>query len=136
MGTLSKLIIRHRNHLSIMSANPVTVGVSTVVNFTDGSIATYGTDAQKDDMGIHRMWAGDANANGVIVYSGSGNDRSLILIEIGGSNIVNIVNNFYGGVDINMDGNVMYSGSGNDRSIILVNIGGSNIVASRLAQMP
>ncbi len=63
------VVVWHRNHLGIMSANVVTQsgGIYTY-NFSNGAGQAYGgTDAQKYfDNGIWGMIAGDGNADGVI----------------------------------------------------------------------
>ena len=60
------VVIYHRNHLGIISANPVTEsgGVYTY-DFTTPSGQAYGSDAQKDlGSGIYGMISADANADG------------------------------------------------------------------------
>jgi len=59
-------VIWHRNHLGIMSANPLTEsgGIYTY-DFTTPTGQAYGTDAQKDlGSGIYGMISADANADG------------------------------------------------------------------------
>jgi parallel beta-helix repeat protein len=61
------LVIRHRNHLGVISANPLTEsgGIYSYDFTTTGQ--AYGTDAQKDlGSGVFGMYAGDANADGTI----------------------------------------------------------------------
>jgi len=62
------VVIWHRNHLPVMSAN--SVGTATDVysyNFTTGASQAYGTDAQTDlGGGIYGMYAGDADKDGTI----------------------------------------------------------------------
>lgn len=67
--------IRHRNHLSIMTATPFYIaGTNAVsVNFKSGQTPTYGTDAQvllAD--GTYALRHGDTNSDGVI----DANDRN------------------------------------------------------------
>ncbi len=60
------VVIYHRNHLPIMSANPLTEsgGVYTY-DFTTPINQAYGTDAQKDlGSGVYGMFSADANADG------------------------------------------------------------------------
>jgi len=62
------VVIWHRNHLGIMSANPVTKsdGIYTY-DFTTGNTQAYGTNAQKDlGSGVYGMISADANADGII----------------------------------------------------------------------
>lgn len=59
--------LQHRNHLGIMTANTVSLSsIALALNFSDGSAATYGANAQKDTGGTLMLYAGDANANGQI----------------------------------------------------------------------
>jgi PKD repeat protein len=60
--------IFHRNHLGIMSANPVTLSGGTYsYDFTTGSGQAYGGDSQKNlGSGIYGMYAGDFNADGTV----------------------------------------------------------------------
>ena len=61
------VVIYHRNHLAIMSANPVTEsGGVYSYDFTTSAEKTYG-DNQKDlGYGVYGMYAADFNADGVV----------------------------------------------------------------------
>ena len=62
------LVIKHRNHLSIMSSNPIHLSEnSALYDFTiDGSKA-YGNDAMiKLDNNLYGMYSGDGDSNGII----------------------------------------------------------------------
>ncbi|MGH1387802.1 BspA family leucine-rich repeat surface protein [Kordia sp.] len=125
------IIIKHRNHLAIMSANAIALSTNTTtVDFTDGSIPTYGSNAQTTfgmPTGILGMWGGNANNDTIIQYSGTTPDSPEILSEV-----LNEVGNFlnfptyiihgYKNYDLNMDGNTQYSGSNPDTPIILQNV--------------
>lgn len=138
--------VRHRNHLGVMTATPVPVsGPSAVpwtgydgVNFMVASTPTWGTDAQKigDNTYNYRvLWPGDVTRNGVVKYTGSGNDRDPILVAVGSTTPNNTVAGAYSSNDLNLDGQIKYSGTGNDRDIILQQLNGSpNTV--RTAQLP
>jgi hypothetical protein len=66
------LVVRHRNHLSVMSTNPVAVNFSTgrfEYDFTTGLSKYYGGDAASLWGGVYGMYAGDTDANGVISYA-------------------------------------------------------------------
>ncbi len=60
------VVIWHRNHLGVMSANALTeTGGVYTYDFTTSGGQAYGTDAQKDlGSGVYGMIAGDANADG------------------------------------------------------------------------
>ena len=129
--------IRHRNHLGIMTESPVDLRNSLIfLNFTDGTTRPYGTNAMKDfGNGKLGLWAGNIINDGVLKYSGSGNDRFPILSRIGGTNVLNTVSGYFR-EDTNLDGIVKYSGSGNDRLIILQNIGNTNVLLTLTEQIP
>ena len=131
--------VRHRNHLGCMTASAVALpSIQTPVDFTTLSTATYGTDARKTSAGaipVQMLWAGDVTFNGVIKYTGSGNDRDPILITVG-STTPNGAANLYSVHDANLDGLVKYTGSGNDRDPILVNVGSTTPNSIRVQQLP
>ncbi len=62
------VVIRHRNHLAVMSANPLPLSTSTEnYDFSTSAGQAYGSDAQLElASGIYGLYAGDANANGQI----------------------------------------------------------------------
>jgi len=63
------IVIRHRNHLPIMSANPVTLGFtnSSLYDFSSAQTQAYGTVPMVDlGGGILGMYAGDADSDGFI----------------------------------------------------------------------
>lgn len=62
------VVVWHRNHLGIMTADPVIpAGSLFSYDFTTGAAKAFGTDAQKDiGDGFFGMYAGDLDANGAI----------------------------------------------------------------------
>jgi hypothetical protein len=63
------LAIHHRNHLSIMSAAPLSFSngnISTNYDFTTGQDMAYGTNAMIDLGGGYGMYAGDANNSFIV----------------------------------------------------------------------
>jgi len=107
-----------------------------MIDFRLTSTTTYGTSARTAVGAIQCLWPGDANGEGSIRYTGSGNDRDVILQAIGGIVPTNTVNNVYDPRDVNMNGTIMYTGSANDRDIILQTIGGVVPTATRTQQLP
>lgn len=129
--------VRHRNHLGIMTAAPVALSsMTTSVDFTNPSTATYGTNAQSNLNGVMALWPGDGNGNGQVNYTGTGNDRDLVLQGIGGTVPTNQVTNVYDRLDVNLDGALKYTGANNDRDPILQAIGGTVPTAVRTQQLP
>jgi Leucine-rich repeat (LRR) protein len=126
------LVIKHRNHLGIMSANTITLNGSLVnVDFTDATnIITYGTEAQTSfgmPTDVVAMWSGNANGDTIVQYSGTSPDTpnilSLILNDVGNFlNFPTYVVNDYNDNDVNLDGNIQYSGTNPDTPFILQNV--------------
>jgi PKD repeat protein len=89
------IIIKHRNHLDILSANALTeTGGIYSYDFTTSSIQAFGTESQKDlGSGLFGMFAGDANGDGVVDEF----DKSDLWDTESGSN-------GYLPSDLNMDG--------------------------------
>jgi hypothetical protein len=118
------IVVKHRNHLAVMSSAAVTFSGSpsvTTYDFTTGSDKYYGTDGAKElEPGVWGMWAGDVNGDGILKYSDIDNDRLEILIRLG--YIQTSTTTGYYNEDINMDGEVRYSDIDNDRLIILENL--------------
>lgn len=127
---------RHRNHLGFMTQNTITLSeVASALNTTDGSVATFGTEAQTSIDGSLCMWTGNALLDTQLKYTGSNNDRDAILDQIGGTSPT-AVDFGYEQEDVTLDGVVKYTGSNNDRDPILVNIGGVVPTATRTEQLP
>ena len=76
--------VKHRNHLGVMTASAVNFGPDgTPLDFTQTATQVWGTNARKEIGAKQVLWAGDANGNGQVKYTGSGNDRDPLLILIG-----------------------------------------------------
>lgn len=125
------LIAFHRNHLSLMSANPVSVPMTVSYDFSDTiNFPPYGGGSNsliELETGVFGMIAGDINKDGTIKYSGPENDRSLVLqyiVNKSGSNSITITVSGYRDEDLNMDGIIRYSGPDNDPSLIVQDIVG------------
>ncbi len=129
--------VKHRNHLGVMTATALTFSPNGTppLDFTLSTTAVWGTNARKDINGTQVLWAGDANGNGQVKYTGSGNDRDPLLLLVGNVTPNSEVLGYYR-QDVNMDGRVRYTGSGNDRDRILLAVGGSTPNAVRTAQVP
>ena len=65
------IVIKHRNHLSIMSANTVALNGtgSTLYDFSTGTDRYYGSEAVLLESGVYGMYAGDTNDSDIITYS-------------------------------------------------------------------
>jgi hypothetical protein len=76
------IVIRHRNHLAIATANPVSLnGASPVYDFSTGMAQAYGTHAQIPlGNGVYGMIAGDADGSNdvnALDRTATWNDRNL-----------------------------------------------------------
>jgi len=125
------MVIDHRNHLPVMSALPVTFPTQGIYDFTDTlNYPPFGGGKyalQELAGGISGLIVGDINKDGIVKFSGPGNDRGLIIqriIQEGGTTAINATVDGYYPEDITMDGTVKYSGPGNDPSLIIQTIVG------------
>ena len=123
------ICLHHRNSLPVMSANPVTLPNSVLFDFSDPAAnPPYGGIAQaliELEPGIYGMIGGDVNSDGILKYSGPGNDRALVLqliVNQTGSSSITATTDGYFDEDNNMNGTVKYSGPQNDPSLIIQNI--------------
>lgn len=131
-----RIVVMHRNHLSIISFNYIALsGAPATVNFSNGDVATYVSNAQAMEPGTFALWCGAVSSNDEVKYVGVDNDRDPILVAIGGS-VPTSTTTGYMTEDVNMDGTVKYVGADNDRDPILVAVGGSVPTNTRAAQMP
>jgi len=119
--------IRHRNHIGIYTnpsnftqalglnalGSPLDISSMAASNLMGGVNAAYFNNGSKN-----MLFAGNANMNNRVSYSGSGNDASYILSTFLGGSTAGIVNGYSVG-DLNFNRNVRYSGSGNDASFLL-----------------
>jgi|GEM_PF-6834476 len=68
------LVLKHQNHLSVMSAGIIALSSSSTpfYDFTTGSDQYYGASAKLLESGIYGLYAGDTDASGTV----DANDRS------------------------------------------------------------
>ena len=136
-----KVAVRHRNHLACMTLNELALSStpnSPTLDLTNGSVAMYGTEAQKTIGSYRALWAGNIYRDAPIVqlkYTGSNSDRDYILQKIGGVVPTNTASGYFT-EDCNMDYKVKYTGSASDRDVILTNIGGVVPTNTRNEQLP
>ena len=89
------LVVEHRNHLSIMSADTISFSYTTLYDFTTSLSKAYGTNSMVDlSGGKYGMIAGDTNGDKVISVS----DYNLISSKLSQTG--------YKSADQNMDGKV------------------------------
>ncbi len=128
------LVVRHRNHLPIMTAaSLVENGLS--LDLTTPGVSLYGQQAARMEGSVRSMWPGDVNGDGVVRFTGLDNDRDLVLSVLGGEVPTATVTGYMHD-DANLDGIVKYTGQGNDRDVILNSVGGVVPTAVRIGQTP
>ncbi|MDH7447655.1 hemagglutinin protein [Aquimarina sp. 2201CG14-23] len=123
--------IKHRNHLGMMTSTAISLSsTTTALDFTDGSVTTYGTNAQTTigtPTGVSAMWAGDANDDSKINLIGSPNDNREIT-DVILNDPLNIFGLYgfsvagYTQVDMNLSGDAQIIGTNNDVRLINDNI--------------
>jgi hypothetical protein len=129
------IVIKHRNHIPVMTGNPVSLPNSeNPYDFTEHTLtqpylhdspSPTALELEPEGSGIYGMIAGNVNPDGELKYMGAENDRFLILstiiFETGNENL-NETTNGYFIEDVNLNNVLMYLGAGNDRAIILQNL--------------
>lgn len=142
--SIVSLRINHRNHLSARSRGLANIP-GTNISFDYRTGTNLYIDPAITGIAFHNigqpelfipsggshpsrytLWPGDANADRLVKYQGSGNDRGLILSAVGGTIITSTLTGYHP-ADFNLNGQVKYQGSLNDRGIVLSSIGGSVI---------
>ncbi len=133
------VVLGHRNHLSVMSANAFNFTSDLVVDLdvTSSLGAAYaGTGVPMTQIGsVFALWPGDASADGQVIFTGGNNDRVLVLSSAGGPTVFDTTPGYLD-ADLSLDGIVKYSGSNNDRVIILNTAGGPSAFDRRQSQVP
>lgn len=78
------LAVRHRNHLAVMSSQALWLGTTTATTYDFGSANTQAFGAMQAPIGSNRfaLYAGDADANGLINYA----DYNAYAVQFGSSN--------------------------------------------------
>lgn len=134
-GTHFYLAVRHRNHLGVMTANPVALATIPTVDFTDTALPTYGTHAQQiftlsnGVVDVRGLWAGNTNGDNMILLAGPNNDQTGIVIAVvtspgyvNGPDGLNHIAYGYQRADLNLDGRTILHGPNNDVNVLLTTI--------------
>lgn len=119
----NKIILKHRNHFGVMSS---VLSNEQFIDFTSPQTSIYGISPVRTNGVINSLWSGDANADGIIRYTGINNDRDLILQSLGGSNPNNVISGYFD-QDLNLDGVVKYTGTNNDRDVLFLTLSNSGL---------
>ncbi|HOZ52899.1 MAG TPA: hypothetical protein PLU17_13630, partial [Chitinophagaceae bacterium] len=121
--------VKHRNHLGVMSENPLLLSDCPVAiqDFTIGNVYTNPmiSNAPRKQVGaIYTLWPADNNYNKNVKYNGLNSDKDMVLTSLGGPAFLNAtLHNVYRAEDGNMDGKVRFNNTDNDRALILMTVG-------------
>ena len=122
------VVLRHRNHIDIMTATPLNLtGTTSVIDFTQPTYPVYGDNQRYIEAGKAFLWTGDANNSNSAVGSGPGSDANIMLgaLLIAPENQL-VTTHFqmtgYYAPDLNLDGLTIFSGPNNDLSLLLGSI--------------
>ena len=77
--------VKHRNHLGVMTANPVTIGEGEIpyLDFSNPALETWGENAQAMlDETTRALWAGNANADDKVIFQGTGDDNAKGFFDV------------------------------------------------------
>lgn len=132
------IAIKHRNHLAMMSASPITLEMDSLQNYDFSTAVTqaFGNNSQVTlDIGLFGMYAGDLNQDGKIIFQGPGRDWDVIIQNANPTNVKGLIMGYHAG-DSNLDGIASYSGINNDRAIILKNVGVNTPSNKLLSKVP
>ncbi|QLQ33222.1 MAG: hypothetical protein HZT40_18320 [Candidatus Thiothrix singaporensis] len=108
--------LRHRNHLGVMTAEPVTLSATpTLIDFSNPTTKVFGTHARKQVGSVSLMWSGDVNKDNNVIGAGSNNDTNSILSSVltypaNKTANTNFILPGYYVSDLNMDGRTIQSG--------------------------
>ncbi len=127
------LVVRHRNHLGVMTKNPLILTENTqLVDFSHtpaaGGVETYGNYAQKSLTNNHlALWAGNINTDRFIIFSGTNNDPNILqyIVFNAPNNTTQSISYIYPAYttgDVDMRGTAIAQGTGNDANYISENI--------------
>ena len=123
------VIALQQNHLGVMSADPVAIGASTpLYDFTTDDRQAYSKPVNPQlpmvevETGVFALWAGDANADGKIQYTGPDSDVNAIIATLTLANLTQTLAGYFG-ADLDLNGVVQYVGLTRDVRWIEQNLG-------------
>ncbi len=117
------VVIRHRNHLGIMSKYPIDFKQHPIViDYTNPETPVYGEYAQKEIGAMNMLWGGNADNDGYLIFQGAGvgipdSDKVFFDVFADKKNVHGRYNHIVKGYlnsDLNMDGEVKYQGGNNE----------------------
>jgi len=131
-----RIALLHRNHLPVLTQVPVVLGTAAnALDLTSGGTALHVPNARVLRDGRYLLWPGDVSGNAGVKYTGSGNDRDPVLVNVGSTAPNNTVSGYLR-TDVNLDGTMKYTGSRNDRDPILLTVGSTTPNNVRAQPLP
>lgn len=123
------VVLRHRNHLSVMTAAGVTLTHDSpvLIDFSVPSTAVRGDYTRLEIDGQALMYAGDVSADHRAIANGPEQDSTILLSEVLSSagnpqfNANYLLRGYYQS-DLNMDGKTIFTGPDNDTNILLTSV--------------
>ena len=110
------VVVKHRNHLATCTGASIDLdGSAALQDFTSTGYTAYGTNGRRNNGGTMTMWAGDANADGDIIYVGATDITPIstaVFLDPGNTTFSpTYIVSGYNDADLNLDGNVIYVGA-------------------------
>ena len=122
-----RVVLRHRNHLGVMSQNPIALSESatTGLDFTSPQTVVYGTNSRVVlPSTATALWAGDASANGRVELVSASTDVNTIsqqvLTAAGNKGIYSASFSFQAYADADTDLNGVVEAIGNQADTFLI----------------
>ena len=130
--------VKHRNHMGVMTANPVAFdsGDPVSLDFTTGDLETFTkTNSIVESQaslggGLRALWGGNVAFNRQILFQGDNPDSGLIGKKVAehpdnDDALANFILKGYYNSDVNMDGVTIFQGAPNDVDILFFNVMGN-----------
>lgn len=125
-------VVRHRNHLGVMSAQAITLSATTTTyDFTNPLNAWvkpgFGTAPQAILNGVGMLWGGNASGDNTVIFQGQSSDvdpvfDKVYLAQLTATQLVNYIVMNYAMTDVNMNGTTIFQGENNEVDIIFFNV--------------
>jgi hypothetical protein len=136
------LAVRHRNHLGLSTdpiANLQTLGMQNVPStvdftiFSDAQLFGKADSNYKVQAGKNLLYAGNANSNTRVSFSGLNSDKDRIFSKLGNQPNNLTVNNVYDASDVNMNRAVRFVNLNNDKDFLFGVLGNSALTTKNQA---
>ncbi len=135
--------VKHRNHIAMAMnvanyTQPLGLIKNTQFDFTTtASTNVLGTALTNYFNGNAKnmLYAGNVNGNTAVRYSGLGNDKDALLINVLSNVTTGSVNGYSRG-DLNLNRFARFSGLGNDKDYLLITVLGSTTTNSKTQILP